>query len=135
MDTEIFPFGFPKGLAASAFISGLEAAWTPDFASQVVEWFGQNKIAVLGTELWIVRADGIQPGIYIDGKREIHGNTVSSRRGESWDAYVVRSVEETLHYLESFETPLEAKHQGEVFFNIVWANESDHLLLVARKGP
>jgi hypothetical protein len=99
--------------------------------SKVVEWLGQNGFAVLGTELWIVRDDGIQPGVFVNGVREIHGNSISHMRNESWDAYVTRSAEETLGYLYSFVMPPEAKQQGDVFFNVVWASESEYFNLSA----
>jgi len=119
-------------LSASAFESGEEAAWPRSDAVKVVDWLHQNGYATLGTELWIIREDGIQPGIYVNGKREIHGNTVSHKQNsESWDAYVSRSGIETLNYLAKFEEPPEARQQGKVYFNIVWANETDFLNLRA----
>ena len=101
-------------------------------APKVVEWLGQNGFAVLGTELWIVRDDRIQPGIIVNGVREIHGNTISHMQNESWDAYVSRSAQETLRYLSSFAEPPEAKQQGDVFFNVVWVSESEYSNLSAR---
>jgi len=124
---EIFPPGFPGELAANAFTAGSEAAWPIESAWKVVQWLGQNGFAVLGTELWVVREDGIQPGIYVNGTREIHGNAISHKRNESWNAYVVRSAEETLSYLHCFKAPREAQQQGKVLFNIPWASESGYL--------
>ena len=68
MTQEILPPGFPQELAETAFKVGSEAAWPLDSASTAVQWLGQNRIAVLGTELWVVRADGIQPGLYVNGE-------------------------------------------------------------------
>jgi hypothetical protein len=45
--------------------------------------------------------------------------------------YVARSAEETLLYLNSFKPPPEAKEQGDIFFNIVWASASEFLNLSA----
>jgi len=120
------PQDLPPELIADAFISGSEAAWPLESAIRVVEWLRQNGIAVLGTELWVVREDGIQPGIYVDGMREIHGNAVSAKHNETWSVYVDRTAEETLRYLGSFETPPEANKQGGVYFNIVWISESEY---------
>jgi hypothetical protein len=119
----------PPELAAQSFTKGSEAAWRPDSAPKVVEWLGQNGFAVLGTELWIVRDDRIQPGIIVNGVCEIHGNTISHTQNESWDAYVSRSAQETLRYFSSFAEPPEAKQQGDVFFDVVWVSESDFLNL------
>jgi hypothetical protein len=127
MDAQIFPPGFPPELVADAFKTGSEAAWTHNSALKVVEWLMQNGFAVLGTELWVVRDDGIQPGIYVNGVREIHGNVVSHRRDATWAAYVARSAEETLLYLNSFKPPSEASGQGDIFFNVVWTSESEFL--------
>ena len=74
MTEKIFPAGFPPELAAQTFTAGPEAAWPLESVSRVVEWLGQNGFAVLGTELWIVGEDGIQPGVIVNGVREIHGN-------------------------------------------------------------
>ena len=88
MTAEIFPAGFPEELKASAYISGSEAAWPIEFAGKVVDWFGQNKVAVLGTEAWTVHKDGtITPSI----EGGLYGNAVSEKRDESWDAYVRRA--------------------------------------------
>jgi hypothetical protein len=105
MTETTFPPGVPPELAAQSFTKGSEAAWRPEFAPKVVEWLGQNGFAVLGTELWIVRDDRIQPGIIVNGVREIHGNAISRMQSESWDAYVSRSAQETLRYLSSFGRP------------------------------
>src|SRR4029077_8927579 len=121
MKDRLYPNKFPDDLKAEAFTAGLEAAWPNTSAIKVIDWLRQNGFAVLGTELWIVREDGIQPGIYVDGKREIHGNEVSRLQNEPWDSYVNRSGMETLRYLGIFEEPPEARKQGKVFFNIVWA--------------
>ena len=129
MAARTFPPGFPYELAENALTVGSEAAWPPESASKVVQWLGQNGFAVLGTELWVVREGGIQPGIYANGMREIHGNAIAHMGNESWDAYAARSAEETLRYLHSFEPPPEAKQQGDVVFNVVWANESEYLKL------
>jgi hypothetical protein len=126
-----FPPGFPSELAAQSFTAGSEAGWRPESAPKVVEWLGQNGFAVLGTELWILRDDGIQPGVFVNGVREIHGNSISHVRNEGWDAYVTRSAEETLGYLHSFVMPPEAKQQGDAFFNVVWASESEYSNLSA----
>jgi hypothetical protein len=129
MNAEIFPLGLPPELIADAFQTGSEAAWRHSSAPKVVEWLSEHGFAVLGTELWLVRGGGIQQGIYINGIREIHGNTISHRRNETWAAYVARAAEETLLYLNTFKVPAEASTQGDVFFNIVWTSESDFLNL------
>jgi hypothetical protein len=131
MAEKTFPPGFPPELAAKSFTTGSEAAWPLESVSKVVEWLGQNGFAVLGTELWIVRDDGIQPGVFVNGVREIHGNSISHMRNEGWDTYVTRSAEETLGYLHSFVMPPEAKQQGDVFFNVVWASQSEYSNLSA----
>jgi hypothetical protein len=41
-------------------------------------------------------------------------------------------MEETLRYLGSFKIPAEAKQQGEVLFNIAWANEAEYSKLGMR---
>jgi len=132
MDLPAFPRNFPDELASAAYVAGSEAAWPPENAINVVLWLRENGIAVLGTELWVVREDGIQPGIFVNGVREIHGNAILAKQNESWDGYVKRSADETLRYLRSFETSPEAKQQGKVFFNIVWADEAEYLNLSAR---
>ena len=131
MAEKTFPPGFPPELAAKSFTTGSEAAWPLESVSKVVEWLGHNGFAVLGTELWIVRDDGIQPGVFVNGVREIHGNSISHMRNETWDTYVTRSVEETLRYLHSLVMPPEVKQQGDVFVNVVWASESEYFNLSA----
>lgn len=123
------PAGFPPELAAIVLKGGVEFAWPWEFASRVVEWLAQNGLAVVGTDLWMVHDAGIQVGIYVNGVREIHGNDVSRTQNEGWDSYIARSARETLRYLSSFEAPPEANGQGDIFFNVAWASESEVLHL------
>lgn len=129
MTAETFPSGFPDDLAAAAFLTGSEAAWPPQVASKVVEWLGQNKFAVLGTEIWTVHKDGaITPSI----EGGLYGNAVSNKGNESWGAYVCRAADDALRCIESANLSMEAKEQKNVFFNITWVNESEYSDL---RGP
>ena len=132
MTEETFPLGLRPELAAHSFTRGSEAAWPLDSVSAVVKWLGEHGFAVLGTELWVVRDNRIQPGVVVNGVREIHGNAVSHMRNESWNTYVTRCAEETLRYLNSFAMPPEAKQQGDVFFNVTWVSEAEHSNLSTR---
>jgi hypothetical protein len=91
----------------------------------VVEWFGGNGYAVLGTELWCLQDDGIQSlPIGRSGMREVHGNTVNRQSQEGWPAFAIRSAAETRAYLQSFDCN-NIVEKGEVYFNIVWTSEKD----------
>ena len=131
-ENQIYPDNFPDEFKQDVFTLGTEAAWPTGRAIQVVDWLRKNGFAVLGTELWLIREDGVQPGIFVNGIAEIHGNDESRMPNEPWDVYVSRSGMEALRYLSSFTEPPEASQQGKVVFNIVWANESDFLKLRAR---
>ena len=126
----VLPRNLPAELAATAFTTGAGAAWPPDSVAKVIKWLGQNAFAVLGTELWTVDNSGaIRPSICVNGQWQIHGNAVFSKPVETWDAYVTRSVEETLRYVNSLEIPPEAKQYGRIFINVTWVNEDEYLSL------
>jgi len=123
---ESFPPGFPSELAVAAYTTDNEAAWPPAIAAAAVEWFGSNGYAVLGTELWLLQDGAIQSlPIGLSGMREVHGNAVSHKGAkEVWSSYVSRAAAETLAYLKSFNCSDIVEH-GQIFFNVVWASESD----------
>ena len=121
----MFPPDFPDEFVRDAFIAGSEAAWPPQSVARVIRWFRKNGIAVLGTELWVVRDGTICPGILVKGVQNIYGNDVSPRPDEHWESYAVRSADETLQYVNTLRLPPEAKEQGDIFFNVTWASESD----------
>ena len=121
----MFPPNFPDEFIKGAFISGSEAAWAPESVTSVVRWFQSNGIAVLGTELWIVRDGAIYPGVFVDGVRNIYVTDVSPKVNEESCSYVARSADETLHYLVALRLPPEAKDQGDIFISIAWSGQSD----------
>lgn len=121
----MFPPNFPDEFIQAAFTTGSEAAWPPESVANVVRWFQNSGIAVLGTELWIVHEGIIYPGVFVDGIRNIYVTDVSPKPNEEWGNYVARSADETLCYLDTLQLPPEAKKQGDIFFNITWASESD----------
>lgn len=121
----LLPPNFPSELAAVAFSSGNEVAWSPDHAVLAVEWFGSNGYAILGTELWVVQTGGINSlPLGHDGIRGVYGNTVNRRKDEAWSLFVVRSTAETRAYLQAFN-PGEISEEGQQYFNVVWASEAD----------
>ena len=130
-ENQIYPDNFPGELKEDVFTLGTEAAWPTGQAIKVIDWLRENGFAVLGTELWVVRKNGVQPGILVKVIREIHGNDASRMPNESWDAYVNRSGIEASLYLNTFREPPEASQQGQLVFNIVWASESEFLKLRA----
>lgn len=117
------PSGFPAELADSAFVAGSEVAWPQRFAIAAARWLGEHGYAVLGTELWLVQ-DGTINSLPIgtSGLPEVHGNTVSGKQNEEWEAYVHRASSETVAYLQGFD-PDQIVQKGELYFNVVWANE------------
>jgi len=93
--------------------------------AKAVEWFGLNGFAVLGTELWLLKGEGIQSlPVGLSGTREIHGNTVDRGREEAWSSFVTRAAEETCAYLKTFKAS-DIVEQGQVYFNVVWVSEED----------
>ena len=125
MPSDLLPPSFPAELAQKAFLSRREVAWSPDHAVLAIEWFGSNGYATLGTELWVVQAGRIQSlPLGTDGMRGVYGNTVSRHQGESWKAFVARSMAETCAYLETFNRS-EIAEPGQLYFNVVWVSESD----------
>jgi hypothetical protein len=133
MSREIFPENFPPDLAVSAFVSGgEEAAWRPAVAATAVEWLAAHGYGVLGTELWLLKKDGIQSlPIGRSGGREVHGNTVDRRRDESWNSFVARAGAETAVYLRSFD-PADIVEDGDLHFQVGWASESEFAELVKK---
>ena len=121
-----FPARFPLEIASEAFVANNEAAWRPAPACKAIEWLAANGYAVLGTELWLLENDGtIQSApLGSSGMREVHGNSINRERGEAWALFASRSAAETLAYLRSFN-PADIVENGEVYFNVVWASESD----------
>jgi hypothetical protein len=126
MTFEIFPPAtFPPELAAAAFVSGNEAAWRPVIAANAVEWLAAHGYGVLGTELWLLKKEGIQSlPIGRSGGREVHGNTVNRRRDESWNLFVARAAAETTVYLRAFD-PADIVEDGDLHFQVVWVSESE----------
>lgn len=124
--SDVFPPHFPPELTSAAFVAGNEAAWPPIVAVAAVEWLGTHGYAVLGTELWVVRAGAIQSlPMGQSGMREVHGNTVNREKQEPWSAFVARAATETLTYLQSFN-PADIVEQGELHFNVVWVSEAQY---------
>ena len=129
--SELFPAHFPPELASAAFVTGNEAAWRPMLAAAAVEWLGANGYAVLGTELWVLKAGAIQSlPIGQSGMPEVHGNTVNRESEEPWSSFVVRAATETQTYLQSFN-PADIVEQGELHFNVVWVSEAQYAELTS----
>ena len=125
-----WPADFPSELAQAAFWSS-EPAWEPDVAAQVVEWLGSHRYAVLGTELWVIRAGLINTlPIGKSGMPEVHGNTVARWANEPWAAFVSRAACETVAYLRSFR-PREIVVPGKAHFNVTWVSEQEFEKLVS----
>jgi hypothetical protein len=126
MSSEIFPPNFPSELAEIAFVSrSNEAAWRPAIAATAVEWLAAHGYGVLGTELWLLKKEGIQSlPIGHTGGREVHGNTVNRGRDESWTSFVARAEAETTVYLRSFD-PADIVETGDLHFQVVWVSESE----------
>jgi hypothetical protein len=123
---ELFPPNFPPELASAAFVGGKETAWPPTLAAAGVEWLGTHGYAVLGTELWVLKSGAIQSlPIGQSGMREVHGNSVSRGREESWISFVARAAMGTLAYLQSFNSA-DILEQGEIHFNVVWVSEAQY---------
>ena len=105
-------------------------AWSPDHAVLAVEWFGSHGYAILGTELWVAKTNGIQSlPSGIDKMRGVHGNTVNRLGGEAWNSFVVRSTAETRTYLQTFNRS-DIAEPGHLYFNVVWVSESGFSELV-----
>jgi len=119
-------------LAGSALVKGDEVAWQPSSAAVAVEWLGAHGYAVLGTELWLITADGAIQSLPVglSGMREVHGNTVDRENGEPWSTFVCRATTETLAYLRSFN-PGDIVERGKLYFNVVWVGESEYKSLVS----
>jgi hypothetical protein len=123
MTREIFPENFPAELAEAAFVAGNEAAWRPVIAASAVEWLAAHGYAVLGTELWLLKKEGIQSlPIGWSGGREVHGNTVDRRPDEPWNSFIARAEAETISYLRSFD-PADIVEGGDLHFQVAWVNE------------
>ena len=131
--SELFPPRFPSDLAGAAYRTGNEAAWPPKLVAAVVEWFSANGYAVLGTELWLLQGGAIQSlPIGLSRIPEVHGNAVTHKgEKEVWSSYVGRAAAETLAYLKSFNS-LDIVEHGQIFFNVVWASESDYEKLTGK---
>lgn len=96
-------------------------AWSPSDAALAVEWFGEHAYAVLGTELWVIQAVGINSFPRgRDGLRAVWGSTVGRRTDESWSSFVARSTSETRAYLQTFDTA-DVSEPGHLYFNFVWS--------------
>lgn len=115
------PFNFPSQLAETAFQSGDEWAWPPALAADAVGWLASHSYAVLGTELWLVRNGGVQCLPY--------WTNVSRRPNEPWTEFVARAGNETVEHLRSFKTS-EVTEAGELYFNVVWADEEEFRTLI-----
>jgi len=128
----VLPANFPAQLAATAFVSGEEAAWRPADAIGVVKWFAEHGYAVLGTELWLVQKDSMRSlPIGTSGQREVHGNTVDRNKNEGWNSFVIRSTTETAAYLRNFN-PSDIMEKGDLHFQVAWINEEDFEKLIHR---
>jgi hypothetical protein len=134
VDSERLPSDLPQHLVDAAFFAGNgEAAWPPSVAAEVARWLGDHSYGVLGTELWIIKADGKICALPMGetGKFEVHGNLVSRHKGEPWTSFIRRAAKETSAYVSSFNA-LEIKEQGDVRFNITWTTEQEFDRLQSR---
>jgi hypothetical protein len=130
MSSDLLPPNFPLELVRLAFSSRDEVTWSANHAVFAVEWFGAHGYAILGTELWVVQTDAIQSlPLGHDGMPGVYGNTVDQKEGETWDSFVMRSMAETRAYLKTFNHA-DIAEPGQLYFNVVWSNESDFKKLV-----
>jgi hypothetical protein len=132
MRSDLLPPNFPPELVVAAFATGREVAWPPTLATAAVRWFGAHGYAVLGTELWLLKGGAIHSlPIGLSGMPEVHGNTINREDGEAWNTFVMRASAETAAYLQSFKSA-EIVERGDVYFNVVWVDESDYEKLTSR---
>jgi hypothetical protein len=125
ISSELFPPDFPSELRVAAFRADNEAAWPPVLAVAAVEWFGMHGYGVLGTELWLLKDEGIQSlPMGLSGMPEVHGNTVNRENQESWSSFVARAAAETGTYLKAFK-PTDIVEQGRLVFNVTWVSAAE----------
>jgi hypothetical protein len=121
------PPNIPQEFADSAFFAkNGEAAWSLSLAAMVTKWLGENGYAILGSELWVIKSDGMIVSLPIGstGLPEVHGNTVERENGEQWAMFTLRSAADTTAYLNQFN-PNDIKEEGELRFNICWVSEAE----------
>lgn len=107
------PPGFPTELITEAFIHLSEAAWRPPLALEAVEWLGAHGFALLGTEIWRPKRDGIHSLPYFQ--------CVNREDGEDWNSFVTRAAVETIAYLQAFKEKF--AEEGDVYINLTWVSQ------------
>lgn len=112
----------PSALHDVAFRSGSEWAWRPDDLPAVAEALGEAGCAILGGEVWVVRRESIDTLLRVRRgvlPAVLAWETRSRRVGETWRAYVRRTVEETLEETRGLTDDVDPG-DGEVWIQIEW---------------
>jgi hypothetical protein len=114
----------PRSFRDSAYFDerGGEAAWPRSEALRVLEWAGANRLAVLGGEVWLPT----RPGPTIPTPHVYEWTIVPRYPEEAWQAFVSRSVAQSVQYVSGFDWADQDKahHALEPYFNLVLVDEA-----------
>ena len=119
----LFPTGLPQRLADAAYVDG-DPAWKQGDCVEVIQWLSGNGLAVLGTELWLVKNGLMHTEIdTVKGPVPFRTNC-DPLSHEKWPDYVRRSGELAVKTVEGFRWPEDSRESPDigVYFNITWTD-------------
>lgn len=117
-----FPPGLPKCLEAVAFVSQ-EPVWKQSDCLEVIQWLSKNGQAVLGIELWIVRAGTIRTLMNTKSGSAIYCTNCDPLPQEHWDDFVQRAARLASKGVSSFRWPEDSLEiPDSAYFNLTWAD-------------
>lgn len=123
---------FDADLEGSAFrtASG-EYAWPRPEAIRAVHALADAGLALLGGELWLVKAHEIQPMFPVEGGGQAVLGWASNRLdSEAWSAFVTRSRSESLAAIAAQPSRDVSVPEGfGVYYNVTWADQTRFALL------
>ena len=114
--------------AAFAATNG-EVAWQRPDVAAAVHAIAEQQWAILGGEVWIVRAGQITAGPLLqDGQRAVIHWSSTQAAGEAWAQFVQRAATETLAAIDGLQVevrvvPQDAAH---VYYNLTFVTEIEY---------
>jgi hypothetical protein len=117
----------PAELLANAYRSSNgEFAWPVTSASRAVDWLANEGYAILGTELWVVRADGKVSSLFHDrgGRVSLWAMSVNRNQAEAWSAFASRAAKDAKTAIAKIDVE-DICDAGDVFVNITWTDSTE----------
>ena len=112
----------PEPLSACAFVCGEDLAWEQKDCADAINWLHKNGYAILGIELWLIAESGIRTAVRTKSGPAMYVTSCDPVKGESWDSYVERSIQEAAEKISSFKWPEDSLEPALPVYFLCWAD-------------